>query len=70
MKKRLSQAEEFDIMKLVLDKFLWLGFGILAFALYSILNDNMLGGVIMLVIGIVVLVLFMALIVREYEVRK
>jgi hypothetical protein len=70
MKKRLSQAEEFEIMKLVLDKFLWLGFGILAFALYSILNENMLGGVIMLVVGIVVLVLFMALIVREYEIRK
>ena len=70
MKKRLSQAEEFEIMKLVLDKFLWLGFGILAFALYSILNDNTLGGVIMMVIGIVVLILFMALIVREYEIRK
>jgi len=70
MKKRLSQQEEFEIMKLVLDKFLWLGFGILAFALYSILTDNVMGGIVMLVSGIVVLVLFMALIIKEYEIKK
>ena len=36
MKKRLTPSEEFEIMKLVLDKFLWLGVIIMAFGLYKI----------------------------------
>ena len=35
MKKRLTQSEEFEIMKLVLDKFLWLGFGIMAIGFFN-----------------------------------
>ena len=34
MKRRLSEQQEFEIMKIVLDKFLWLGFGIMAYGLY------------------------------------
>ena len=34
IKKRLTQDQEFQIMKLVLDKFLWLGFLVLAYAVY------------------------------------
>jgi len=33
-KKRLTQDQEFQIMKLVLDKFLWLGFVLMAFGMY------------------------------------
>ncbi|MBI2141928.1 hypothetical protein HYU15_00370, partial [Candidatus Woesearchaeota archaeon] len=35
-KRKLSQQQEFEIMKLVLDKFLWLGFGIMSFGLYQL----------------------------------
>lgn len=76
MKKRLTQSEEFEIMKLVLDKFLWIGFGIMAYGLYVLITGATLTagslqrGLIALIIGVVVLVLFMALIVKEYEIMK
>jgi len=44
-KRRLTGAEEFDIMKLVLDKFLWLGFGIMAYGLFLMLTQSIAEGV-------------------------
>lgn len=73
MKKRLTQSEEFEIMKLVLDKFLWLGFAIMGFGLYSLINgtaENFLKGFLFMIGGAIVLVLFMVLIVKEYEILK
>lgn len=72
-KKRLSQQQEFDIMKLVLDKFLWLGFAIMAYGLWLLLQNGLSvvrDAVIMFVAGAIVLVLFLVLIVREYEIIK
>ncbi|MBI2545948.1 hypothetical protein HYV81_02100 [Candidatus Woesearchaeota archaeon] len=68
MKKRLTQSEEFEIMKLVLDKFLWLGFGIMVFGLYKMVTDTLLNGIGWLIAGIIVLLLFMIIIVKEYEI--
>lgn len=73
MKKRLTQAEEFEIMKLVLDKFLWLGFGIMAYGFYTLVSGNVdmfLKGIMFLFGGAVILIVFMALILKEYEVLK
>ena len=71
MKKRLTQSEEFEIMKLVLDKFLWLGVAMMAFGLYELFAvSKAYIGIISFVIGIVVLLLFMWLIVREYEIYR
>ncbi len=70
MKKRLTQSEEFEIMKLVLDKFLWFGIIIMAFGVYSIMAVSITTGIYYLVIGAIVLILFLILIVREYEVVK
>lgn len=67
-KRRLTQSEEFDILKLVLDKFLLLGFGIMAFGLYHIFIGDFAGGITWIIIGAIVLLLFMVLIVKEYEV--
>lgn len=66
-KRRLTGTEEFEIMKLVLDKFLWLGFGIMAYGLFKMLTDDIQAGVYYIVAGIVVLLLFMFVIVKEYE---
>ncbi|MFH1053565.1 MAG: hypothetical protein V1740_04080 [Candidatus Woesearchaeota archaeon] len=69
MKKRLTASEEFEIMKLVLDKFLWLGFAIMGVGLWKmVVNSDMGQGVMFMIIGIVVLVLFVILIVKEYEI--
>lgn len=70
MKKRLTQSEEFQIMKLVLDKFLWLGFVIMGFGLWKMTNSPFLEGLSWIVVGAVVLVLFMIIIVKEYEIIK
>lgn len=67
MKKHLTQTEEFEIMKLVLDKFLWLGFAIMAFGLYQVIIGASGLGFTHIIIGAVVLLLFVAIIVREYE---
>jgi hypothetical protein len=71
-KKQLSEQQEFEIMKLVLDKFLWLGFGIMALGFYvAVLGDqSIVKGVTFLVSGAILLVLFLVLIVREYEIIK
>jgi len=68
MKKRLTQSEEFEIMKLVLDKFLWLGFGVMGFGLYNMFTKTLLTGIAWMVVGIVILLLFMVIIVKEYEI--
>ena len=67
MKRRLSRNEEFDIMKLVLDKFLWLGFGIMAFGLYNLFALDFSNGLLLIVAGAILLIVFMIIIVKEYE---
>ncbi len=69
-KKKLTQAQEFEILKLVLDKFLWLGVGIMAFGLYTIVStaSTTLEGFAYMVAGALVLILFMILLVKEYEI--
>lgn len=70
MKKRLTQSEEFEIMKLVFDKFLWLAIIILAIGLYKLFTDELYMGVKFLITGVVVLFLFVVLMVKEYEMIK
>ena len=40
MKKRLTTQQEFEIMKLVLDKFLWLGFIIMGYGVYQMFTST------------------------------
>ncbi|MBS3102376.1 hypothetical protein J4458_02930 [Candidatus Woesearchaeota archaeon] len=70
MKKRLSEQQEFEIMKLVLDKFLWLGFVLMAFGMYKMFTDTVAAGLAWIVTGAIILILFMVLIVKEYEIVK
>jgi len=69
-KKRLSQAQEFEIMKLVLDKFLWLGFAIMAYGLLRMFNLDITNGLLIIITGAIILLIFMVLIVKEYEIIK
>jgi Mg/Co/Ni transporter MgtE len=71
IKKRLTQAEEFEILKMVFDKFLWLGVGILAYGFYSLVTGKFLQeGVSFIIAGAIVLIIFISLLVREYEVLR
>ena len=70
-KKRLSPTQEFEIMKLVLDKFLWLGFVVMGWGMYlSLTSESVLAGVWHMIAGAVLLLLFLIIIVKEYEIVK
>ena len=68
MKKRLSQQQEFDILKLVLDKFLWIGILIMLFGFYQLVQGLISEGVSWIVAGAFVLVLLIILILKHYEI--
>lgn len=71
VKKTLTHSEEFEILKLVFDKFLWLGIAILFYGFYSLVTGRfMQEGISFIVAGAVVLLIFIWLLVREYEVLK
>jgi len=72
MKKNLTKQEEFDIMKLVLDKFLWLSIFILGFGFWRMVSyPETLGYSFLIVLsGAILLILFMVMIVREYKYMK
>ncbi len=68
-KKRMTAAQEFEIMKLVLDKFLWLGFIVMGFGMFQSLATGSLNeGIWYMVAGAALLVLFLVIIIKEYEV--
>jgi len=70
MKRRLTQSEEFEIMKLVLDKFLWLGFGVMAFGLYTIFTSTLATGLAWMLTGAAILIILLIIIVKEFEVIR
>ncbi len=69
-KKKLTKEQEFEIMKLVLDKFLWLGVAILGYGLYNLITAaNTFRAFSYIIAASIILILFMVLIVREYELK-
>lgn len=70
MKKKLTEQQEFEIMKLVLDKFLWIGFIVMTYGMFRMMTVSLTDGFFYIIIGAVLLILFMILIVREYEIVK
>ena len=70
-KKRMTGQQEFEVMKLVLDKFLWLGFIVMGWGMYTAIKDSaMLPGLWYMIAGAVLLILFAIVIVKEYEIIK
>ena len=66
-KRQMTQSEEFEIMKLVLDKFLWLGTGLLGVGLYFAITSELNDGLWFILAGTLVMVVFAWFIVREFE---
>lgn len=68
-KKQLTKDQEFEIMKLVLDKFLWAGLFILLYGFYIAINGvNLQTGFWIMAAGALLLIIFTGIIVKEYEV--
>ncbi|MGV8171624.1 MAG: hypothetical protein ACP5OA_02935 [Candidatus Woesearchaeota archaeon] len=72
MKKHLTRQEEFDILKLVLDKFLLLSVFLLALGLFNIIaaTTSLAMGLAVLLGGVALLIILTAMLVREYEFIK
>ncbi|MBI2558389.1 hypothetical protein HYW20_03625 [Candidatus Woesearchaeota archaeon] len=70
MKRRLSEQQEFEIMKIVLDKFLWLGFGIMAYGLYLMYTSTIPLGLSWMIAGAIILLIFTWIIVKQYEIIR
>ncbi len=68
-KRHLSKNQEFDIMKLVLDKFLLLGVLIMVFGLVLIVGttQNFFMGFAVLVTGVILMIIFAMILVKEYH---
>ena len=70
-KKRMTEDQEFQIMKLVLDKFLWLGFIVMGWGMFQSLRyESILAGIWEMIAGAILLVIFMIIIVKEYEIWR
>lgn len=71
IKRQMSEREEFEIMKLVLDKFLWLGFLVMGWGLFVMLRDAAIDpGIWYMITGVILLLVFVAIITKEYEIIK
>lgn len=72
-KKRLSQQQEFEVMKLVLDKFLWLGTVVMLYGMYLLFSKGWSvwqQAVAVFAAGAILLLVFMTLVIKEYEIIK
>jgi hypothetical protein len=67
IKRRLASHEEFEIMKLVLDKFLWIGTILMGWGLYQSLAADFKEGIWYIVAGAFVMLAFAWIIVKEFE---
>lgn len=66
-KRRLASHEEFEIMKLVLDKFLWIGTFLMGLGIYIAMATDVTEGAWYVGAGALVMVLFAWFIVKEFE---
>ena len=70
-KKVMTEDQEFEIMRMVLDKFLWLGFIVMGWGMYTSIQDmSILPGLWYMIAGAVLVFLLLALIIKEYQVWK
>ncbi|MFT7615877.1 MAG: hypothetical protein ACI8Y7_000704 [Candidatus Woesearchaeota archaeon] len=71
MKKRLTSHEEFEILKQVIDKFLWVGFGMLFIGFYRFVTDPtplLWIPLTFVITGSIILAVLVAMLVKEYEI--
>jgi hypothetical protein len=66
-KRRLAPHEEFEIMKLVLDKFLWIGTGLLGWGVYRAIAVDVQDGLWYVLTGALVMIVFAWFVVNEFE---
>jgi len=65
----MSKDQEFEIMKLVFDKFLWVGTFIMGYGFYKMITTatDFWYGISIIIAGAIVMFLFLWLLVKEYH---
>lgn len=67
IKRRLAAHEEFEIMKLVLDKFLWIATGLLGWGIYRSISYDVQDGGWYILAGIILFICFKWFLATEFE---
>ena len=72
MKRHLTKSEEFELMKMIMDKFLWMGVAILGFGFFRLVSavGEAWHSFIIMMAGVILLVIFMSILLKEYEFMK
>ncbi len=72
VKKQLTREEEFDILKLVLDKFLWMGILIMGFGFFRMVTSPAVfwESFLIMIVGVILMLLFSWLLIKEYKFMK
>ena len=71
-KMSLTHDEEFQLFKIIIDKYLWLGtIGIIA-GIYMLLDKNAEWGMgaLILLVGVTILLMFTSIILRHFDLKK
>ena len=66
-KRRLASHEEFEVMKIVLDKFLWIGTALMGWGLYKSIADTFMDGFWYILTGAILMLVFAWIIIKEFE---
>jgi uncharacterized membrane-anchored protein len=71
-KIRLTPDEEFQLFKIVLDKYLWLGTIGLMVGIYCLFNKNIdVGfGLLLTLVGAIILLSFTAILTRHFDFKR
>lgn len=67
IKRRLAGHEEFEIMKMVLDKFLWLGTALMGWGLYKSISATWQDGLWYILAGALLALVFSWIVINEFE---
>ncbi len=70
-KKKLTPEQEFEMMKMVFDKLLWIGVVIILYGGYQMaVKADVLDSLLFLAAGIVIFIIFIVLLIKDYEWAK
>jgi hypothetical protein len=71
-KMSLTHDEEFQIFKLIIDKYLWLGTIGIILGVYSLLSKNVEWGfgVMILLVSLMILLMFTSIILRHFDFKR
>ena len=69
-KLHLTKDEEFQLLKLIFDKFLWVGTIALLYGVYLLINSDVNTGLFVLAVGAIILLMFTAIVVRQFNYKK